>query len=253
MDVTTCGAVAPYNQLLGGKLAALLAASPDVVEAYRERYHGADSVIASRMQARPVQRPADLVLLSTTSLYGAGSSQYNRLRVHLGRRPDGTARELAYHLAGKTLGFGTVHIAADTYDAMKDLLATHGVTESNRFGAGVNVKMRTVGAALALVGLGGLQQHQQSRLVYLAPIASNWRRVLLGLDATPEASVATTAEIVEAWRARYLVPRVLRTAGGHGEAFDLTAQIRSESRVHVEPPPSELGPLFVSHELPEAT
>lgn len=250
MDVTTCGAVAPYNQLLGGKLAALLAASPDVVKAYRDRYHESQSVIASRMGARPVQRPADLVMLSTTSLYGAGSSQYNRLRVELGKHPDGSPRDLCYHLAGKTLGFGTVHIAADTYNTMKDLLATHGVTESNRFGAGVNVKMRTVGAALMLVGLGGLQQHQQSRLVYLAPIAANWRRVLLGLDDVPVASVGTTDEVVAAWRARYLVPRVLRTAGGHGEPFDLTAQIRDESRVHVNAPPSELGPLFGPHASP---
>lgn len=252
MDVTTCGAVAPYNQLLGGKLAALLMASPAVVDAYRERYDGADSVIASRMQGRPVQRPADLALLCTTSLYGVGSSQYNRLRLRLADGPRGARRELAYHLAGKTLGFGTVHVAADTYEAMKALLAVHARSESSQFGAGVNVKMRTVGAALALVGLHDLQQHQESRLVYLAPLAPNWRRALLGLDTAPTYALEGeegTAEVVEAWKARYLVPRVLRTLDGHGAPFDLPEQIRAEQRVHVEALPPPLGPLFNEPEL----
>ena len=247
MDVTTCGAVAPYNQLLGGKLAALLVASPAVVDAYRERYQGADSHIASRMQARPVQRPADLALLCTTSLYGVGSSQYNRLRVRLDGGPGGERRDLAYHLAGKTLGFGTVHVAADTYEAMKSLLEVHARQESSRFGAGVNVKMRTVGAALALVGLHDLQRHQESRLVYLAPLAPNWRRALLGLDDAPDYPVegeGGTAEVVAAWKKRYLVPRALRTRDGHGEPFDLPEQIRAESRVHVDAKPPPLGPLF---------
>ena len=251
MDVTTCGAVAPYNQLLGGKLAALLMASPAVVDAYRERYEGADSHIASRMQARPVQRPADLALLCTTSLYGVGSSQYSRLRLRLDDSPTGDRREMAYHLAGKTLGFGTVHVAADTYEAMKALLDVHARSESSQFGAGVNVKMRTVGAALALVGLHGLQRHQESRLVYLAPLAPNWRRALLGFDATPEYVLngdEGTAEVVEAWKARYLVPRVLRTTDGHGEPFDLPEQIRAEDRVHVDALPPPLGPLFDAEE-----
>ena len=237
MDVTTCGALAPYNQLLGGKLAALLLASPQVVGAYRERYDGAESIIASRMQGRPVHRPADLVLLCTTSLYGVGSSQYNRLRALVGRDPDGTPHEVAYHLAGKTLGYGTVHVAPDTYTAMRALLAAHGLSESDQFGAGVNVKMRRVGAALGLVGLAGLEAHQQSRLVYLAPLARNWRRVLLGLDDTPDYPLdpeTGTADVVTAWRERYLVPRVLRTHDGHGDLFDLVSQIREEHGLHAE-------------------
>lgn len=241
MDVTTCGALPPYNQLLGGKLAALLLASPDVVGAYRARYADAESVIASRMEARPVTRPADLVLLCTTSLYGAGSSQYNRLRVAVGRG------EVAYHLAGRTLGYGTVHVAPDTYAAMRALLAAHDRSESDAFGAGVNVKMRRVGAALALVGLSGLEAHQQSRLVYLAPLARNWRRVLLGLDGTPDYPLdheSGTADVIDAWRRRYLVPRVLRTRDGHGEPFDLVGKIRSEKGLHSER--NHQGVLFAS-------
>ena len=248
MDVTTCGAVAPYNQLLGGKLVALLMASPTVVDAYRERYKGAESVIASRMQAKPVRRQANLALLCRR-IYGVGSSQYNRLRLRFEHGPGGGHHEIAYHLAGQTQGYGTVHIAADTYDAMKALLAVHSRTESNRFGAGVNVKMRTVGAALSLVGLQDLQQHQESRLVYLAPLAPNWRRVLLGLEPAPNYALddsAGTADVIEAWKARYMVPRVLRTRDGHGERFDLVEQICEEDRVRVDVEPPSIGPLFES-------
>ena len=72
-DITVCGAVAPYNVLLGGKLVSMLLSSPEVVTAYRKRYQNARSVIASSLAGRPIVRSSDLVLLCTTSLYGVGS------------------------------------------------------------------------------------------------------------------------------------------------------------------------------------
>jgi hypothetical protein len=38
MDIIICGAVAPYNVLLGGKLVCLMLTSPEVVQFYRTRY-----------------------------------------------------------------------------------------------------------------------------------------------------------------------------------------------------------------------
>jgi hypothetical protein len=38
LELTTCGAIAPYNALLGGKLTALLMLSPEVSDDYRRRY-----------------------------------------------------------------------------------------------------------------------------------------------------------------------------------------------------------------------
>jgi hypothetical protein len=38
MDITVCGAIPPYNPILGGKLVCALLCSPEVVRAYRERY-----------------------------------------------------------------------------------------------------------------------------------------------------------------------------------------------------------------------
>jgi hypothetical protein len=80
-DVSVCGAVAPYSALLGGKLVALLMTSQEVRDVYRSRYAGQVSLISSQMAGRPVFRPAELKFLTTTSLYGNGSSQYNRLRL----------------------------------------------------------------------------------------------------------------------------------------------------------------------------
>ena len=37
-DLTVCGAIAPYNALLGGKLVSMLSVSPSITRAYRDRY-----------------------------------------------------------------------------------------------------------------------------------------------------------------------------------------------------------------------
>jgi hypothetical protein len=52
-DISVCGAVQPYNALLGGKLTAMMAASPEVVQQYRRRYARAESEIASSMAGGP--------------------------------------------------------------------------------------------------------------------------------------------------------------------------------------------------------
>ena len=77
-DLTVCGAVPPYNALLGGKLVAMLAASPEVVLEYRRRYQSLPSIIASSMAGRAIVRPANLVFIGTTSLYGERPNQYDR-------------------------------------------------------------------------------------------------------------------------------------------------------------------------------
>ena len=81
MEIITCGAVAPYQQLLGGKLTAMLMASPQVVKDVKKRYAGKVSLIGSGMAGRPVSRTPALSVLTTSSLYAVGSAQYNRVRI----------------------------------------------------------------------------------------------------------------------------------------------------------------------------
>ena len=112
MELITCGAVAPYNQLLGGKLVAMLMTSPQVVADVKKRYEGRVSLIASGMAGAPVTRTAALSVLTTSSLYAIGSAQYNRVRIPgelLGRQGD-----IRYQRVGSTDSFGTVQFASDT-------------------------------------------------------------------------------------------------------------------------------------------
>src|SRR5262245_26677762 len=105
VDITVCGAVAPYGPILGGKLVSLLLAGPDAIREYERRYGSAVSVIASSMAGKPVVRTPRLALLGTTSLYGTSSSQYNRIRVPgeaVGGRP---ATCLEYRELGHSTGF----------------------------------------------------------------------------------------------------------------------------------------------------
>ena len=46
LEITTCGAIAPYNRILGGKLVALLMLSPRIGADYR-RHYASPSIISS--------------------------------------------------------------------------------------------------------------------------------------------------------------------------------------------------------------
>src|SRR5262249_55612140 len=67
-DLSVCGAIAPYNVLLGGKLVALAMASLEVIGIWRQRYSDQISIISSQIAGRPIRRPAELCILTTTSL-----------------------------------------------------------------------------------------------------------------------------------------------------------------------------------------
>ena len=209
MDITTCGAVPPYSTLIGGKLVSLLMASPKVIRDYRERYGDAESVIASRMKGEPVVRPADLVLLCTTSLYGIGSSQYNRLKATT------TKGKLEFREVGRTFGYGSVHISERTFSTMKSYLEASGEAHSYSFAAGVNYKIRTISSAVASLGLSQVLQHRTPRIVYLVPLTSNWREYLTGNDETPDfiyesvdSPEEETQALIEFWKTRWLQKRV---------------------------------------------
>ena len=84
LEITTCGAVAPYNRMLGGKLVALLLVSPEVAADNRRRYGEKPTIIRSQLKNMRVVPDSTLVWLGTTSLFSHGSSQYARLRLPAG-------------------------------------------------------------------------------------------------------------------------------------------------------------------------
>ena len=115
-DLSVCGAIAPYNAILGGKLVAMLAVSPTVVRAYRDKYNEYDSEIASSVAGRAIRRPANLTFIGTTSLYGSGASQYNRIRIPA-KVLDGTA-DIQYRQLGKSKAYGTSHLSSESVTAL---------------------------------------------------------------------------------------------------------------------------------------
>src|SRR5205823_255649 len=93
------------------------------------------------LAARPVYRPARLALLTTSSLYDYGSSQYNRIRLEAG-----TNRAVTYRRIGHTDSFGTVHFAQDTVAVLTELalLSKGHRTINNLFGEGTSPKLRLI-------------------------------------------------------------------------------------------------------------
>ena len=217
-DITVCGAVAPYNIILGGKLVSMLAVSPEVVSAYREKYVAQESEIASSMAGRPIVRRSELVFLGTTSLYGIGSSQYNRLRMPTEHIGGNKGEKLAYIEIGKSEAYGTSHFSSDTVSALVSLVqqSSNGQRVNSIFGEGVSPKFRKIRSGLDALHLPAdvLLKHGRQRIIYGVPITRNLREFLLGMDDEPEylfdldKPECSSEEIGRWWTERWLRKRI---------------------------------------------
>lgn len=217
LEITTCGAIAPYNRLLGGKLVSLLMLSPQLGADYQRAY-ASPSIISSQMRNKPVTRDNALVYLGTTSLYVHGSSQYNRLSL-----PAGTISPeqptIRFVPIGQTSGFGTVQFSLKTSKAIDTYLsAEKNFKDVNSvFGEGTSPKLRKLKIGLRELGFepDKIIQHRQHRLIYAMPLFEGARDWLLErTGALPEflrhpARIEGASErIAEFWRARWLASRV---------------------------------------------
>ncbi|MDR8409762.1 DUF4338 domain-containing protein [Nonomuraea sp. 3-1Str] len=217
-DLTVCGAVAPYNALAAGKLVGALAVSPQVLAAYREKY-ARPSEIASAMAGRPILREPRLSFVGTTSLYGAGSSQYNRLfwpaEVMGG---NGTTR-MGFHKLGRSRSFGTSHFSEETVGALVRLSALRGslVRVNSLFGEGVSPRLRKVRLGLAALGwpVDELLRHGRERILYGVPLVENLRDYTLGIDREPKYLLnpelpEADAQVSDWWLERWCTKRAMR-------------------------------------------
>ena len=218
MELNVCGAIPPYNEILGGKLVALLATSPQVISDYRDRYSDKRSEIASRLKGEDVCRPADLVYVGTTSLYYVGSSQYNRLKI-----PGyifNSSHDVRWKELGKTVGFGTLHISKATTMCLTEATSDGFSRINHVFGEGASPKMRLMTMAIRELlesdenDTKEFSKHAMSRIVYGAELASNTLNYLLGIDESPNYYFDTndyageTQKIINFWLNRWVASRL---------------------------------------------
>ena len=218
MELNVCGAIPPYNEILGGKLVALLATSPQVIHDYKVRYTNKPSEIATRLKGEPVCRPADLVYVGTTSLYYVGSSQYNRLKIP-GKVFDSNF-DVVWKQLGMTIGFGTMHISKATTLSLAEATSDGFNRINHVFGEGASPKMRLLTMSIRELleatneDSKDFSKHAMSRIVYGACLAKNTFDYLLGKDNKPEYYTDMdnyqegTQRIIDYWINRWLASRL---------------------------------------------
>jgi hypothetical protein len=195
MDAYVVGAMPPYSLLIGGKLVAALMGSSEVKAAYERKYLGRKAVISG------AENRARLVLLTTTSALGK-SSIYNRLNVPNGPR---------FVRIGATKGFGHFHLSGQVFDSLRSYLEElgHPYASGHQFGMGPNWKIRVARTALEKLGIDGnaVLKHGIEREVYAIPLATNWRKVLLGQHRNVHSSTLSLSEITRFCLDRWILPR----------------------------------------------
>ncbi len=167
MDIFVLGAVPPYNELLGGKLVAMLAASNEVRRMVERRYQDKPTVLKKE------KKNPRLVLLTTGSALGK-SSLYDRIKFN---------ELLLYKRIGTSQGWGHFHLNGGLFEEMKAYVAISDPERAyaNRFGNGPNWKIRVARQCLEGIGLpSDLLRHGISREIYAVPLASNLRQFLTG-------------------------------------------------------------------------
>lgn len=199
MDAFVLGAVPPYNELLAGKLVAMLATSAEVQDAYRARYCGRSSLISGR------GRDTSLAMVTTASALGR-SSVYNRLRIG--------DRRVAISV-GFTLGSGDFQFANGLYDGLASYARLHctPTAKHSRWGTGFRNRREVVKKALQHLGLGeAYLYHGVQREVFVFPMGSNTADVLTrGDDLRPYGE--SVSELAEFWAERWMAPRAVRHDG----------------------------------------
>lgn len=199
MDVSVCGGVAPYSSLTAGKLVALLATSREVIAEVQRRYGNQISLISSQMAGRPIVKTSRLSALTTTSLYGVGSSQYNRLRLRANDHPE-LLIDLRWVELAMTEGFGSVHLSSETLQALRRVSTDeHGARRINsRFGEGTSPRMRQTREGLEVLGImsSDVLEHATPRRLYGCRVPPG-----------PLKDIPSVAAIAAAWCRRWALRR----------------------------------------------
>ncbi len=236
MDIIVCGSIAPYNHLLGGKLICMMLTSPELTQYYNEKYGEYESKIASSMSGKALVRKPQLVMLGTTSLYGIGSSQYNRIKIPAEEIGGVKGQKIEYKELGFSEGFGSFHFSRSTI-ALADKVGPEGHKPrvNSIFGEGANPLIRKLKDAMEYLKLESnpILNHRNKRVVYGIALAENFGDVLLGLAERPKYFIPQTKPKIRSeligkyWINRWLLKRimneqVMEQVKGHTLSYPIT-------------------------------
>jgi len=211
MNIMVCGAIPPYNPILGGKLVGMAVTGPKVINAYREKYDGSVSKIASSMKGEPVRKENEVVFYDTTGLFEIGSAQYDRIRVPAS---NGT---IEYEELGYTQGYGSIQFGPSTRQRLSQVTQFEEGRRvvNGRFGEGVAPRMRKIRRGLTNCGLDGdLLKHESRRIVYGVELATDAKEYLRGETDNPtyywgfENPEQEQQSIYNHWKKRWVSKRV---------------------------------------------
>lgn len=254
-ELTVCGAVPPYNEILGGKLVAMLVTSPEVGNENKRRYGKQPSIIASSMAGRPVVRPPELAFIGTTSLFGQRPNQYDRISVPCNPVVEGSKNVIRYKYLGRTKGIGTFHFSEHTVKELSTLVSQgkQGQRVHSVFGEGVNPRMRKIRDGLDALGVSSdeILTHGAPRIVYGVDLISNLTEYVLGIQKKPkyylprQSARHASNRISLWWLERWVCRRIERK-----DILDKIARhtlvhpIRHRARVELPQAEAEQGLLF---------
>ncbi|SHE14132.1 Uncharacterised protein [Chlamydia abortus] len=202
MDAYVLGAVPPYNQLLVGKFLAGLLSTNEIRQYFAEKYKDKTTIIQGK------NKPAELVLITTTSALGR-SSVYNRIFVDRNGQRDHLLRSIGY-----TAGFGHFHVPENVFNLMRVFLSERNekYADAHQYGNGPNWRMRVIRKTMELLGYSKtpLLQHGIQREVFISPLAKNYKEYLRGEAIQPDYIDLTLKEYTLFFKKKYLVPRYHR-------------------------------------------
>lgn len=188
MTAYVLGAVPPYNKVLGGKLIALLAASPEIREWVYRKYYGTQTIISGQ------QKELHLVFIDTLGAFGK-SSIYNRL--------------MLWHFGGYTKGQTHIHLTANgSWNIIKEFISEEEF-KKYEYGQGPSWKIRVLKIGLRRLGFSeDMLAIGWKRGYYYLPLAENWQEYLLGHTEDIAWKPVTQNELVLYWKQRWVSPRI---------------------------------------------
>ena len=236
VDLNVCGAIPPYNHLMGGKLVALLSGSQEMQVGYSKRYKTSVSEISSFIAAKPVYRPTNLEVITTTSLYGKNTVQYNGLNLTTDKFVDMKC-DLKWEKLGLTVGEGTFHLSNSTSTALREYgRQRSGYREVNNvFGEGTSPKLRNIRQSLLSLGFSPdrILKHKQERLFLGCVLNDKAKERLLDFKTTSASRKNSVDILAQCWKEKWVLKKIQKPGAIEdikSESFErLAASLRTES------------------------